>query len=122
MIRADLRLLTADETKLLVAIRPLQRLNRAAFAGRPFRLLPVVMGGHDDGLFFPEELVLRLIAKRLLVSIQEAAAWPERGIPARPFTVILSAEGERERQRLLTHVRRVDLGANDDADHGRTAA
>ena len=99
------RRLLADEAALLRAVRPLQQLNRCAFAGVPFRLLPEVMGGHDDRLTFPEELVLRLIAKGYLVAIQQAAPWPERGVPARPFTVILTPEGERTRNSLLKQSR-----------------
>lgn len=109
MIREHPRRVMEDEARLLRAIRPLQQLNRAAFAGQPFRLLPLVMGGHDDGLTFPEELVLRLIAKGYLVAGQQAAAWPERAIPARPFTVLLTKEGERVRVSLLKHSRTVSV-------------
>ncbi|HEY1071477.1 hypothetical protein [Brevundimonas sp.] len=101
MIHEHPRRLLADEADLLRAVRPLQQLNRCAFAGVPFRLLPEVMGGYDDRLTFPEELVLRLIAKGYLLAVQQAAAWPERGIPARPFTVLLTPEGERTRNSLL---------------------
>nr|MCB7500752.1 hypothetical protein [Enterobacter roggenkampii] len=107
MIVQHPRRVAEDEAQLLRAIRPLQQLNRAAFAGQPFRLLPLVMGGHDDGLTFPEELVLRLIAKGYLVAGQVAAAWPERNIPARPFTVLLTKEGERARVSLLKHSRTI---------------
>lgn len=107
MITDHPRRLLADEAALLRAVRPLQRLNRCAFAGVPFRLLPEEMGGHDDRLTFPEELVLRLIAKGYLVAIQQAAAWPERNVPARPFTVILTQDGERSRNSLVKQSRTV---------------
>ncbi|WEK59418.1 MAG: hypothetical protein P0Y52_07745 [Candidatus Brevundimonas phytovorans] len=109
MIREHPRRLVADEAVLLRAVRPLQRLSRCAFAGVPFRLQPEVMGGHDDRLTFPEELVLRLIAKGYLVAIQQAAPWPERNVPARPFTVILTQEGERTRNSLLKQSRAVEI-------------
>lgn len=107
MISEHPRRLLADEADLLRAVRPLQQLNRCAFAGVPFRLLPEVMGGHDDRLTFPEELVLRLIAKGYLLAIQQAAAWPERNVPARPFTVILTKAGEQTRNSLLKQSRTV---------------
>ncbi|WP_313472404.1 hypothetical protein [Brevundimonas sp.] len=109
MISEHPRRLLADEADLLRAVRPLQKLNRCAFAGVPFRLLPEVMGGHDDRLTFPEELVLRLIAKGLLLATKGAEAWPERGVPARPFTVILTQEGERTRNSLLKQSRTVTI-------------
>ncbi len=107
MITDHPRRLMADEAVLLRVVRPLQRLNRCAFAGVPFRLLPEEMGGHDDRLTFPEELVLRLIAKGYLVAIQQAEAWPERNVPARPFTAILTQEGEKARNSLLKQSRAV---------------
>ena len=107
MISEHPRRLMADEAEVLRGVRPLQRLNRCAFAGVPFQLLPEEMGQPCERLTFPEELVLRLIAKGYLVAIQQAAAWPERGVPARPFTVILTQDGERTRSSLLKQSRTV---------------
>lgn len=107
MISDHPRRLRADEADLLRAVRPLQRLNRCAFAGVPFQLLPVEMGQIYERRTFSEELVLRLIAKGYLLATQQAAAWPERNVPARPFTVILSQVGERTRNSLLKQSRTV---------------
>lgn len=109
MITDHPRRLMADEADLLRAVRPLQQLNRCAFAGVPFQLLPEEMGQRCERRSFSEELVLRLIAKGYLLSIQAAEAWPERGVPVRPFTVILSTEGERTRNSLLKQSRTVTI-------------
>ena len=109
MISEHPRRLMADEAEVLCAIQPLQQLNRAAFAGQRFRLLPLVMGQLHEERFFSEELVLRLIAKGYLYAGQQTQAWPERGIPARPFTAMLTKEGERTRNSLLKHSRTVTI-------------
>lgn len=107
MISQHPRRLMPDEADLLRAVRPLQRLERCAFAGVPFHLLPEEMGQIYERRNFSEELVLRLIAKGYLLAIQQAAAWPERNVPARPFTVILSKDGEHTRVSLLKQSRTV---------------
>ncbi len=109
MITDHPRRLLADEAVLLRAVRPLQRLSRSAFAGVPFHLLPEEMGQPHERLIFSEELVLRLIAKGYLVAIQQAAAWPERNVPARPFTVILTKAGEQVRNSLVKQSRTVEI-------------
>lgn len=107
MISEHPRRLMADEADLLRVVRPLQRLNRCAFAGVPFQLLPEEMGQPCKRRSFSEELVLRLIAKGYLLATQQAAAWPERNVPARPFTVILTPAGEQTRNSLLKRSRAV---------------
>lgn len=109
MIREHPRRLLDDEADLLRAVRPLQRLNRCAFAGVPFQLLPEEMGQIYERRSFSEELVLRLIAKGYLLATQQASAWPERNVPARPYTVMLSREGERTRNSLLKQSRTVEI-------------
>lgn len=109
MIREHPRRLLADEAAVLRVMRPLQRLSRTPFAGVPFHLLPEEMGQLYERHTFSEELVLRLIAKGYLVAIQGTAPWAERNIPARPFTVILTQEGERTRNSLLKQSRTVEI-------------
>ncbi len=99
--------LTAEEADLLRQVRPDQQLGRAAFAGQPFVLHNAPVGAHPGAPRFSEDLVLGMIAKGLLLSGQEAPAWPERNIPARPFTVLMTKEGERVRVGLLKHSRTV---------------
>lgn len=99
--------LTAEEADLLRQVRPDQQLGRAAFAGQPFVLHNAPVGAHPGAPRFAEDLVLGMIAKGLLRSGQEAPAWPERNIPARPFTVLMTKEGERVRVGLLKHSRTV---------------
>lgn len=107
MISEHPRRLMADEAEVLLALRPLQKLSRTPFAGVPFHLLPEEMGQPYERRIFSEELVLRLIAKGYLLAIQQAEAWPERNVPARPFTVILTPAGEQTRNSLLKRSRTV---------------
>ena len=101
----DIRVLTADEAALLTTVRPYQRMMRCAFAGVPFRLEDQPVGSSNDAPSYSEALILSMIEKGLLLATNGAPAWPERGIPVRPYTVILSTVGERERVRLLKRSR-----------------
>lgn len=107
MISQHPRRLMADEAEVLLALRPLQKLSRTPFAGVPFHLLPEEMGQPYERRIFSEELVLRLIAKGYLLAIQATEAWPERGVPVRPFSVILTTVGEQARNSLLKQSRTV---------------
>ncbi|WP_447910541.1 hypothetical protein [Brevundimonas bullata] len=101
----DIRVLTAEEADLLTTVRPFQRMMRCAFAGVPFRLEDQPVGSSKNAPKYSEALILSMVADGLLWVTQQAAAWPERDVPARPFTVILSPVGEKERVRLLKHSR-----------------
>ncbi len=100
----DIRVLTADEADLLTTVRPYQRMMRCAFAGVPFRLEDLPVGSSKGAPSYPEALILSMVEHGLLLVTQCAAEWPGRA-PARPFTVILSTVGERERVRLLKRSR-----------------
>lgn len=81
------------------------RLIRAAFAGEPFRFDGAGCG--PDVPRWPEAIVLSLIERGLMVALQQSAPWPARGVPSRPFTVALTADGLTARKRILDG--RVDL-------------
>lgn len=96
--------ITADAAEVLKALNANRYLHRAAFAGVPFR---VTFDNPEPGqpqLQFPEDLILTMIDQGLLVALQQAAAWVERGIPARPFTVRMTKDGEKARVRLISGV------------------
>ncbi|WP_292085364.1 MULTISPECIES: hypothetical protein [unclassified Brevundimonas] len=111
----DIRVLTAEEADLLTTVRPYQRMMRCAFAGVPFRLEDQPVGSSKNAPRYSEALILSMVEHGLLLVIQCAAEWPGRA-PARPFTVILSPVGERERVRLLKHSR-LTTGQDHRLDH-----
>jgi hypothetical protein len=96
---------TTVEADLLREMTRDARLTRAAFAGEPFRLDGAGCG--PSVIRWPEGVVLGLIERGLMLATQQAAAWPQRGVPARPFTVALTKDGEDARRRILDG--RVDL-------------
>lgn len=121
--------LTADERRLVLMAAPLQAIQRPAFRGHPFRLAGEVTGSRRSDARFSEALVMAMIERGLLLVNQCARGLPARdgdghlipGAPevSRPFSVILSKEGERQRAYLIA-----DRGipAANDAEPGRAVA
>ena len=111
MIR-DHRTITTAQAEVLTALNGNRSLQRAAFAGQPFRVTydDPEPGRERDA--FPETLILEMIEAGLLIATQAAAGWPARNVPIRPFCVRLTKEGDQERRRLLNGV---TVPANDDA-------
>lgn len=107
-----------DVAEVLKALNGNRSLQRAAFAGVPFAVTYDEPEPCRARTRFPEALVLSMIEQGFLYATQQAQAWPERGVPARPFAVRLSKDGEKERVRLLNGVTTV---ANDDATLSRAA-
>ena len=102
MIRpANDRTIGAEEARLLTTVQPGALLARAAFAGRPFHIEDEKRPAGQDRTLFPEALVLGMIKSGLLYATQQTEPWVERRLPARPFTVRLTKDGEQERVRLL---------------------
>lgn len=90
---------TTVEADLLREMTRGARLIRAAFAGEPFRFDGAGCG--PTVTRWPEGVVLGLIERGFMLATQQAAAWPQRGVPARPFTVALTKDGEDARKRIL---------------------
>ncbi len=111
MIR-DHPVITAQVAEVLTALNGNRSLQRAAFAGQPFRVTFDDPEPGRDRPAFSEALVLSMIAQGFLVALQQAEAWPARNVPARPFHVRLTKEGDQERRRLLSGI---TTAANDDA-------
>lgn len=102
MIRpANAIIIDAEMANLLTTVRADVILARAAFAGRPFHIEDEKLRPGQARTLFSEALVLRMIEAGLLRGGQVAAAWPERGVPARPFSVRLTEDGVQERIRLI---------------------
>lgn len=118
MIR-DHRIISTAQAEVLKALNGNRSLQRAASAGQPFRVTFDEPEPGRERPAFPEALILEIIEQGLLVTLQAAAPWPERKVPARPFHVRLTKEGDQERRRLLTGV---TSPANDDTPMPNRAA
>lgn len=88
---------TTEEADLLRQMAPDARLFRAAFAGEAFR---IEYRGVRPGRY-AEAMVLSLIERGLMRALQQTQPWPARAIPARPYTVALTTEGEKARKQVL---------------------
>ncbi len=119
MIREHRITITAAQAEVLTALNGNRSLQRAAFAGQPFRVTFDDPEPGRERAAFPESLILGMIKEGLLVATQAAAAWPARNVPIRPFCVRLTKEGDQERRRLLAGV---TSPANDDAPMPNRAA
>lgn len=105
MIRAaNDRTMGADEARLLTTVHADVTLGRAAFAGQPFHIEDERRAPGQPRTTFSEALVLRMIASGMLYATQQAEAWPGRNVPARPYSIRMTKDGERERIRLLRHL------------------
>lgn len=122
--------LSPDEQRLVLMAKPLQAIQRPAFRGHPFRLAGETIGSHRSQARFSEALVLSMIDRGLLTVTQCAKDLPVRdeagttiGTIDRPFAVILSEEGDRQRGYLLgDRAFPVPDAANDTAGQGSAAA
>lgn len=103
MIR-DHRIITTAQAEVLTTLNGNRSLRRAASAGQPFRVTFDEPEPGQERPAFPEALVLDMIERGLLSALQAAAPWPARNVPARPFHVRLTKEGDQERRRLLNGV------------------
>lgn len=119
MIREHRIIITTAQAEVLTALNGNRSLQRAAFAGQPFRVTFDEPEPGRERPAFPEALILDMIEQGLLSTLQAAAPWPARNVPARPFHVRLTKEGDQERRRLLTGM---TSPANDDAPMPNRAA
>ena len=111
--------ITGAIAEVLKALNGNRSLQRAAFAGQPFRVTFDDPEPGRDRPAFSEAVILDMIAQGFLVAVQQAEAWPARNVPARPFHVRLTKDGDQERRRLLNGV---TSPANDDAPIPNRAA
>ncbi|MGH6977804.1 MAG: hypothetical protein ACRED4_00690 [Brevundimonas sp.] len=95
----------AEEARLFKAVHADVTLGRAAFAGVPFHINDEKRKLGQARSIFSEAVVLSMIDAGLLYATQQTEPWPMRGVPARPFSVRLTTEGEEERVRLLRGLR-----------------
>ena len=102
---ANDRFVSAEEARLLTTVHADVTLGRAAFAGRPFHINDEKVRPGQSRTTFSEALVLSMIEGGLLYATQRAEAWPGRDVPARPYSVRLTTEGEQQRVRLLRGLR-----------------
>lgn len=102
---ANDRTLGAEEARLLRAVHADVILGRAAFAGVPFHINDEKRKPGQARSIFSEAVVLSMIEGGLLYATQTTEPWPMRNVPARPFAVRLTTEGEKERVRLLRGLR-----------------
>lgn len=103
--------LSPDERRLITMTRPLQSLQRPAFRGHPFHLEGETTGSARSRARFPEALIMAMIERGLLRVTQCARGLPARdaegrlipggGEVSRPFSLQLTAEGERQRAHLI---------------------
>lgn len=107
--------ITADAAQVLKALNANRSLQRAAFAGQPFRVTFDEPEPGRERPAFAETLVLCMIEQGLLVAVQQAEAWPARNVPARPFNVRLTKEGDQERRRLLNGATTAELQSHAEA-------
>ena len=98
---ANDRTIGVEEARVLTAMAPDAILGRAAFAGQPFHIKDERRRTDQPRTLFPEAVVLALIDAGWLFATQQTAPWVERGLPARPFSVGLTKDGEQQRIRLL---------------------
>jgi hypothetical protein len=115
--------LAAEEQQLLLMAKPLQKILREGFRGRPFRLAGETLHTFRSRARFSEALVLGMVDRGLLTVNQCAKAIPDRANPGTtydvPFSCILSKGGLEQRAYLIA-----DGGiraANDDAGRERAA-
>lgn len=101
MTTADDLGLTPEEAALIVQTKPLQYLARACVAGLDFRLEVPPPSVAKDAPRFPEALVLSMIERGWLLVLQAGASGWGMDV-SRPYTVMLSKEGERARVRLMS--------------------
>ena len=85
MIREHRITITAAQAEVLTALNGNRSLQRAAFAGQPFRVTFDDPEPGRERAAFPESLILGMIKEGLLVATQAAAAWPApRPVPPHP--------------------------------------
>lgn len=121
-------ILSPDERRLVLMAKPLQAIQRPAFRGHPFRLAGEANGSVRSNTRFSEALVLGMVGRGLLTVTQCAKDLPVRddagavvGTIDRPFSAILSKEGDLQRGYLIGD--RAILPANDaGAGQGSAAA
>lgn len=90
--------LCEEECAVLTSLTPDRRLSRYPSAGEPYKIQHANRATALGQLRFSEAVVDGLIAKGMLRVLQSTVA--HAGAPARPFTVALSKDGEREHHRL----------------------
>lgn len=92
--------LSTDEQLALLILKPGRTLGRLGFKNEPFKLRAQALNTPAASMRFSEADVYGLIEKKLVTVTQTTAAIA--GYPAMPFSVILSAEGERLHHRLMS--------------------
>ena len=102
MSRIDL---SAEERQLLLMAKPLQKILREGFRGRPFRLAGETLHTFRSRARFSEALVLGMVERGLLTVNQCAKDLPDRDNPGTtydvPFSCFISKAGLEQRAYLI---------------------
>ena len=97
--------LSAEEQQLLLMAKPLQKILRDGFRGRPFRLAGETLPTLRSRARFSEALVLGMVDRGLLTVNQCAKAMPDRANPGTtydiPFACFISKAGLDQRAYLI---------------------